>query len=553
MIRKLVLFLAALSVVATSEAPAAVARAAHHTRHAPAKPAHGDAARANEDCAPSAAKPKSGAKSKAHTSRGARGKADRREGGEACKAGLRGAKGARSRASDDAQAADAGDEADAACAPAARGRHGRSQHGKQKAHAKPQACKSALRATPISAQSEEKSASADCEPVKLQKAKRGRKPRALSGRALSGRAHDARCATARGERTDAALRGEITTINDEDCAPAAETRGRGKHVRKSPRDKAPGKGGGKGHDRRTHGRAKAHACATHNDRESAGGIDARSEACTDTSAAANDSRPERGARKAKDRGHGRSGAGRGHATRAKASGGRRASGRGRRTRSSERASASARRHCIRSTYAESRRPLQRAESPALPMTPRYLPPPIPRDAFAELGSAGGTANTGARSASPMTAPTTGATGNPSTTSGSVATYGAPYGAAAALGSAQAGAAQPVAHRPNLFELWTRHRAEERKTRPAAARMTLAGMVGRSDSDLKSSLGEPDVRRTEGDGALWTYRMPTCSLLVFLRRPAAGEAFKVTGAQAGPLGRGEALPDVDACLKSGANR
>jgi hypothetical protein len=81
--------------------------------------------------------------------------------------------------------------------------------------------------------------------------------------------------------------------------------------------------------------------------------------------------------------------------------------------------------------------------------------------------------------------------------------------------------------------------------------TLAALVGADESRLKAELGEPELMRTEGDGALWTYRLPGCTLLVFLSRDTAATArgWKVKGAAAGPLKRGGAAPEVDVCLKS----
>ena len=75
-------------------------------------------------------------------------------------------------------------------------------------------------------------------------------------------------------------------------------------------------------------------------------------------------------------------------------------------------------------------------------------------------------------------------------------------------------------------------------------------MGSDETRLKAELGEPELMRAEGDGALWTYRLPACALYVFLGRDAPTSAWKVKGAQAGPLKRGEQAPEVDVCLKSG---
>ena len=111
----------------------------------------------------------------------------------------------------------------------------------------------------------------------------------------------------------------------------------------------------------------------------------------------------------------------------------------------------------------------------------------------------------------------------------------------------------VVYRPDLADIWARRRAVERKPRPAAASLSLAAILGRSEGDLKSQLGDPDLKRSEGDGALWTYRLPNCSLLVFLHRGAGQSTWKISGAQAGPLARGDPAPDVDSCLRQAGGR
>jgi len=92
----------------------------------------------------------------------------------------------------------------------------------------------------------------------------------------------------------------------------------------------------------------------------------------------------------------------------------------------------------------------------------------------------------------------------------------------------------------------------KKPRPAsAAHMTMATLLERTDAELRTSLGEPDLKRSEGDGALWTYRLQDCSLMVFLHR--TGATWKVSGAQTGPLERGQPAPEVDACLKTASGK
>lgn len=100
----------------------------------------------------------------------------------------------------------------------------------------------------------------------------------------------------------------------------------------------------------------------------------------------------------------------------------------------------------------------------------------------------------------------------------------------------------------IFGLFRRRGALERK--PGEPAPTLAELVGSDETRLKAELGEPELMRAEGDGALWTYRLPACALYVFLGRDASTSPWKVKGAQAGPLKRGEQPPEVDVCLKSG---
>jgi len=82
---------------------------------------------------------------------------------------------------------------------------------------------------------------------------------------------------------------------------------------------------------------------------------------------------------------------------------------------------------------------------------------------------------------------------------------------------------------------------------APAKLTAAALVGADGKEVERRLGEPDAARAEGDGAMWTYRLPNCALHVFFRRPDAQGVLRVTGAATGPLKRGEPTPAVDACL------
>lgn len=83
------------------------------------------------------------------------------------------------------------------------------------------------------------------------------------------------------------------------------------------------------------------------------------------------------------------------------------------------------------------------------------------------------------------------------------------------------------------------------TAPAPAAGATA-LVGAGEADVRTRLGQPDVARREGRGAMWTYRRPTCSVFVFFQdRP--GEGLKVSSVSAGPRSLSEAAPSLDACL------
>jgi hypothetical protein len=82
------------------------------------------------------------------------------------------------------------------------------------------------------------------------------------------------------------------------------------------------------------------------------------------------------------------------------------------------------------------------------------------------------------------------------------------------------------------------------TEPKPAPTPLNGLTPK---ELRTRLGEPDVANGEGAGALWTYRLPDCVVLVFFEDK--GRGLKVSGAEASPRKRGDAKPALDACLKS----
>jgi hypothetical protein len=95
----------------------------------------------------------------------------------------------------------------------------------------------------------------------------------------------------------------------------------------------------------------------------------------------------------------------------------------------------------------------------------------------------------------------------------------------------------------------RTRGEGPGLRGQAAVTTAAAMVGFDEARLKATLGSPELARNEGQGAMWTYRLRSCALHVFLSRDSSG-ALRVKGAASGPLKRGAATPSVDACVAEG---
>jgi hypothetical protein len=81
-------------------------------------------------------------------------------------------------------------------------------------------------------------------------------------------------------------------------------------------------------------------------------------------------------------------------------------------------------------------------------------------------------------------------------------------------------------------------------RPSAP--TLAALMRADETTVKARLGVPQIARKDGAGALWTYRWPSCALLVFFRS-ADGRGFLVSGADASARRRGQPDLSVDRCL------
>ncbi len=88
----------------------------------------------------------------------------------------------------------------------------------------------------------------------------------------------------------------------------------------------------------------------------------------------------------------------------------------------------------------------------------------------------------------------------------------------------------------------------RPSRPseAAPSPPLAGLLSANEAEARAKLGPPDLARTEGSGAMWTYRLPDCALFVFFKA-AEGQSLKVSGVATGPRRRGQPPAPVDACI------
>jgi hypothetical protein len=74
---------------------------------------------------------------------------------------------------------------------------------------------------------------------------------------------------------------------------------------------------------------------------------------------------------------------------------------------------------------------------------------------------------------------------------------------------------------------------------------LGTLLHATPAEVRARFGDPDVSRSEGKGAFWTYRMPHCALFLFFKDGAKG--LRVSGASTGPRKRGEPAPTVQACL------
>lgn len=90
-----------------------------------------------------------------------------------------------------------------------------------------------------------------------------------------------------------------------------------------------------------------------------------------------------------------------------------------------------------------------------------------------------------------------------------------------------------------------HHTASAPRQPAPA-PTLRELNAASEAQVRSRLGAPDIARSEGTGAFWTYRLKTCALFVYFRSEN-GQPLAVSGAAAGPHRRGQTAPKLETCL------
>ena len=96
-------------------------------------------------------------------------------------------------------------------------------------------------------------------------------------------------------------------------------------------------------------------------------------------------------------------------------------------------------------------------------------------------------------------------------------------------------------------LWAVAPGPARSAATPPAVVTPHALEGESPDAVRQLLGEPDVAHGEGGGALWTYRLESCALLVAFRETERG--LKVTSAIAGPRRRGQPDPSPADCVSA----
>lgn len=124
--------------------------------------------------------------------------------------------------------------------------------------------------------------------------------------------------------------------------------------------------------------------------------------------------------------------------------------------------------------------------------------------------------------------------------GSGLALAAPHGGGRPPGGA---GLRPIGREPVREPEQARSARPEMETPPAQD--ALGKLFAASPAQVRARFGDPDVSRSEGKGAFWTYRMPHCALFLFFQDGPKG--LRVSGASTGPRKRGEPTPTVEACL------
>ena len=101
----------------------------------------------------------------------------------------------------------------------------------------------------------------------------------------------------------------------------------------------------------------------------------------------------------------------------------------------------------------------------------------------------------------------------------------------------------------LAALWTPAPGPSRSAASPPAAATPHALEGETPDAVRQLLGEPDVAHGEGGGALWTYRLESCALMVAFRESERG--LKVTSTIAGPRRRGQPDPSAADCVAAAA--
>lgn len=116
----------------------------------------------------------------------------------------------------------------------------------------------------------------------------------------------------------------------------------------------------------------------------------------------------------------------------------------------------------------------------------------------------------------------------------------------ALSSADAALAASDRHaKPGPDPADPRSAGAEKPTTAPAPKPARGPFANATADEVKARLGEPAVANAEGKGAMWTYRLEGCALMVFFRDD--GKGLRVSGVAAGPRRRADPVPDPEACI------